>query len=110
LKILLDTNAFVALRRGHANVAEEVRGAERIVILLGYTQLMVRREPVIESMDDEMAEILRHTTPAERLAIADGMLRSARTMLFAMLTRQHPGWSPERVAAEVAKRISHGAC
>jgi hypothetical protein len=61
-------------------------------------------------MDDEMAEILRHKTPAERLAIADGMLRSARTMLTAMLTRQHPDWSQERVAAEVAKRISHGAC
>jgi tRNA(fMet)-specific endonuclease VapC len=32
LKILLDTNAFVALRRGHADVAGEVRGAERVVM------------------------------------------------------------------------------
>jgi len=71
---------------------------------------MIGRTPVIEVMNDDMAEILRSKTSAERLEIAFGMWRSARNMLITMLGSQHPDWSPERVAAEAARRLSHGAC
>ncbi|MGH9314132.1 MAG: type II toxin-antitoxin system VapC family toxin [Vicinamibacterales bacterium] len=32
MKVLLDTNAYAALMRGHAGVAESVRGAERVYL------------------------------------------------------------------------------
>jgi hypothetical protein len=64
---------------------------------------------VIESVDDDVAAILRQKTPAERLAIAFGMWRSARKMLTSMLRGQHPDWSNHEVDAEVARRMSHGA-
>lgn len=71
---------------------------------------VMERSPVVETMDSRMAEVLRAMTPAQRLAIAFGMWRSARDMLTSLLTSQHPEWSRERVAAEVARRLSHGAC
>jgi Rv0078B-related antitoxin len=60
-------------------------------------------------IDDAMAAILRQKTPAERLAIANGMWRFARDMLRATITRQHPEWSEEEVNRMVARRLSHGA-
>jgi len=65
---------------------------------------------VIESVDDEITVILRQMTATERLAIAFGMWRSARDMLSSMLRSQHPDWSERRIGAEVAHRLSHGAC
>ena len=74
---------------------------------------MASPEPVartlrVESVDDDMAAVLRLKTPAERLQIAFGMIDSAISMLRAMLADQHPDWSAERIQAEVARRISHG--
>jgi hypothetical protein len=59
-------------------------------------------------IDDKMAEVLRSKSPAERLAIAFGMWRSARRMIFANLQREHADWSQEQLMAETAKRMSHG--
>ena len=75
-----------------------------------YTGNMIERKPVIEVMDDDMAEILKKKTPAERLGIAFALWTSARDMLTTMLASQHPNWSKERVATEAARRLSHGAC
>lgn len=62
----------------------------------------------IESVDDDMAAVLRLKTPAERLQIAFGMIDSAIYMLRHMLADQHPDWPAEKIQAEVARRISHG--
>jgi hypothetical protein len=59
----------------------------------------------IEVLSDEMAEVLRQKTGAERLAIAFGMFSSARRMLRSQLEAEYPEWSEEEVAAEVARRI-----
>ena len=67
------------------------------------------RRPVVEVVDDDMARILAQKTGAERLAIADGMFRSARRMLESHLRAEHPEWDPQRLQAEVARRLSHGA-
>lgn len=67
------------------------------------------RVPVIESVDNEMALVLRQKTTTERLQIGFGMWRSARELLAALLRRQHPSWSEQDLAAEVALRLSHGA-
>ena len=63
----------------------------------------------IDMIDDAMADILRQKTPAERLAVANGMWRFARDMLQATIARQHPDWSEEEVNRLVARRLSHGA-
>ena len=63
----------------------------------------------MEILDDAMADILRRKTPAERLAIANGMWKFARDMLRANLVREHPDWTAEEVNRMVARRLSHGA-
>lgn len=68
-----------------------------------------QRVPVIELADPETIEMLRHKTPAEKLEMAAGMWRSARAMLLNLVRSEHPDWSDEQVAAEVARRMSHGA-
>ena len=63
----------------------------------------------MEILDDAMADILRRKTPAERLAIADGMWIFARDMLHATLLREHPDWTEDELNRMVARRLSHGA-
>jgi hypothetical protein len=62
-----------------------------------------------EMVDDAMAAVLRTKTPAERLAISNGMWRSARRMIDAILRKEHPDLSDEAIQREVARRMSHGA-
>ena len=61
------------------------------------------------AVDDQMVEILRRKTPAERLAIAFGLWRSARLILTGCLKSLHPEWDEEKVRQEVVRRLSHGA-
>lgn len=63
----------------------------------------------IEVVDDEMARVLAAKTGAERLEIAFGMFRSARRMLTSHLRTEHPQWTEDEVADEVARRLSHGS-
>ena len=70
---------------------------------------MPRRPLNVELMDDTMADVLRAKSPAERLAIANGMWRSARRMIEAILHAERPDWSDDRIRREVARRMSHGA-
>jgi len=63
----------------------------------------------IEVVDDIMAEILRHKTPAERIRIGFAMWTSARHMLMTHLKKTHPDWDNGRIEKEVARRLSHGA-
>lgn len=62
----------------------------------------------LEVVDDEMAEIFRRKTGAERLQIAFGLFSSARRMLTSHLASEHPDWDEERIQREVARRISRG--
>lgn len=63
----------------------------------------------IEVMDEAMAEVLRRNTPAERLQIGFGLWRSAHKLLRGQLASLHPQWDAQRLAQEVARRLSHGA-
>jgi hypothetical protein len=63
----------------------------------------------IEVLDEEMAEILRAKTGAERLKIASGLIASARRMLSSQLAADHPDWDERQIQEEVARRLSHGA-
>lgn len=63
----------------------------------------------MEVVDPAMAAILRKKTEAERLQIAWGLWRSARSMLLHLTKAAHPDWSDAQVNREVARRLSHGA-
>jgi hypothetical protein len=67
---------------------------------------MSARIQKMEILDDAMAAILRQKTPAERLAIANGMWRFARDMIRATIKREHPDWSEGEVSRMVARRLS----
>lgn len=63
----------------------------------------------IEVLDDVMAEVLRHKTPAERIRIGFSLWTAAHDMLVSHLSRQHPEWNAHRLKEEVAQRFLHGA-
>jgi hypothetical protein len=63
----------------------------------------------IEVVDDEMAEVLRHKSGAERLAIANSLFVFARDVILTKLRQEHPDWDEGRILAETARRLSHGA-
>lgn len=62
----------------------------------------------IEVVDDAMAEALRHKTHAERIRIGFNIWVSAHDMLTTYLKKIHPEWDSEKLALEVARRLSHG--
>lgn len=63
----------------------------------------------VEVLDDAMAQILRGKTGAERLQIADKMFSFARELITSSIRAAYPDWDDPRIAAETARRISHGA-
>jgi hypothetical protein len=63
----------------------------------------------VEVMDDQMTEVLRSKTEAERLAMIDQFWRLASRMIRAMIVHEHPDWSEEKIRQELARRMSHGA-
>jgi hypothetical protein len=63
----------------------------------------------IEVMDERIAQILRRKTPAEKVAMANAMWRSARSMIEHSLRQAHPGWTAEMIARETARRMSRGS-
>ncbi len=62
----------------------------------------------IEVVEDAMAEVLRHKTPAERIHLGFNLWISARNMLMTHLKKTHPEWDVKRLAQEVARRLTHG--
>ncbi len=67
------------------------------------------KRPVVEVMDDAMAEVFRKKSEVERLRIGFRMWKSARVILRAAILTEQPDWSADQVNREIAKRISHGA-
>jgi hypothetical protein len=61
-----------------------------------------------ETMDDLMADVLRHKSEVERLAIGERMWQSARVILSGAIMTEHPDWDADRVTKEIARRISGG--
>lgn len=62
----------------------------------------------MDVLDEEMVEIYRRMSGAERLRLAFGLFASARRMLTHHLRSEHPDWDEESIQREVARRISRG--
>ena len=65
--------------------------------------------PNFEVVSDEMAEVFRAMTGAQRLKIANDMFESARRMIASYLASEHPDWDERRIQEETAWRLSHRA-
>lgn len=63
----------------------------------------------IEVVDEEVAEILRRKTPAERIQLASDAHRTARQLIAGAILTQCPDWTQEQVDREVARRLTRGA-
>jgi Arc/MetJ family transcription regulator len=62
----------------------------------------------IEVVDDAVAEVLRHKTPAEKLALVFAANRTMRLRIEGALRSWHPDWSDELIHREVARRMTRG--
>jgi len=58
-----------------------------------------------ESVDDNIADILRFKSPAQRLQMAADANDAARVLSAAGIRYAHPNWSEERIQTEVARRM-----
>ena len=65
--------------------------------------------PRFEAMDQEYAAILKEKSPAERIAMVLEANRMGRILAECGVRYLHPEWSDEKVGAEVARRMLHGA-
>ena len=63
----------------------------------------------IEVLDEALADVLRHKTPAEKIEMIAAAQRTARHLLAAGLRQRHPEWDDQQVEAEVARRLTRGA-
>ena len=59
----------------------------------------------IEVLDDEVAEVLRRKTPAERMALVGEAWDFARRWVRAAVRAEQPDWDESAVQAEVSRRL-----
>jgi len=71
--------------------------------------MLPRRKPVIEVIDDDMAEVLRGKTGFERLRLGGVLFRSASRLIEQSIRNSHPDWDDAAVRRELARRIAGDA-
>lgn len=67
------------------------------------------RQPCVEQLDPIVAELLRRTTVAERIAMMGDANEMARLLLAAGIRYRRPEWSEEQIQAEVVRRMLRDA-
>jgi hypothetical protein len=63
----------------------------------------------VEVIDDAMVEVIRHLTPAQKLAQAHAMWRYARQRVEAAVRWQHPNWAESDLRHEISRRMLSGS-
>jgi hypothetical protein len=63
----------------------------------------------IEVIDDAVAEVQRHMTPAQKLQLIFAANRTMRLRIEGALRTWHPDWSDEQITREVARRMTRGS-
>jgi hypothetical protein len=69
---------------------------------------MSRADIPAEVVDDQMAEVLRRMTGAQRLRIVDSLYRAAWKLIETNVRSMHPEWDDQTVVRTVAARIAGG--
>jgi hypothetical protein len=69
---------------------------------------MSAEQPPIEVIDDQMAEIMRAKSPAEKVAMVSAANRTARLLAAAGTRHLHPDWSEDQIQAEIIRRVCGG--
>jgi hypothetical protein len=92
-------------RPGRTHPPAEALAAGAVLDYLGLMPIDPKR---IEVVDEEMAQVLRSKTGAERLEIAWRMVASARRMIASHLRTEHPDWDDQQIHAETIRRLSLG--
>ena len=69
---------------------------------------MQSRPMVIELPDDDMVEVLRKKSGAQRLQIVNSLFRSTRRMIETNIRANHPDWGNQQINREIAARIAGG--
>ncbi len=67
------------------------------------------RPEQIEVVSDDVAEILRRMTPAERVETVGSMWRCERHRVESLTRSEHPDWDDAKVAVDVARRMTKRA-
>ncbi len=62
----------------------------------------------IEVIDDDLLEVLRGKSPAERIQMIGAANRTARLLAAAGIRYQHPDWNDAQVHSEVLRRVCGG--
>lgn len=62
----------------------------------------------IEVIDDDLFEVLRHKSPAEKIQMIGAANRTARLLAAAGVRYQHPDWNEAQVQSEVIRRVCGG--
>ncbi|MEX0614058.1 MAG: hypothetical protein WD738_17555 [Pirellulales bacterium] len=63
----------------------------------------------IETVDDDLAEVLRRKTPTERIQMAADANDMARLLAAAGIRHCHPDWPEDQIQREVARRMLNAA-
>ena len=66
------------------------------------------KEIKIEIIDNDLLEVLRDKSPAERIQMIGAANRTARVLAAAGIRYQHPEWPDNQVDAEVLRRVCGG--
>ncbi len=67
------------------------------------------RRPCVEQLDPIVAQILRRTTVADRIAMMGDANDMARLLVAAGIRYRRPEWSEEQIQAEVVRRMLRDA-
>jgi len=72
---------------------------------------MSRTQPVVEVIDDQMADVFRKMSGAQRLSMVFDLWDSVQSLVRSSIREQHPDWNDTQVDAAVVSRMSHdGQC
>ncbi len=63
----------------------------------------------VEVVDDQLAEVLRRKSPAEKVEMVAAANRTARLLAAAGVRFQHPDWNDAQIQAEVIRRVTGGS-
>jgi len=68
---------------------------------------MIRSKPVVEVIDDDVAEIYRRMSGEQRMALAFDIWETAHAMVRMSIKHEHPDWEDSKIDSAVLRRMSH---